>query len=61
MTAQVNDLQFDCRCLSMYEFCYNFIAPGSYMPEKVNLDHSPAFTFGQKIIQKTINDTPGKK
>lgn len=30
------------------------------MPEKVNLDHSPAFTFGQRITEKTINDTPGK-
>lgn len=51
----INRLSFE------FYFLKKNTAPGSYMPEKVNLDHSPAFTFGQKLIQKTVSDTPGKK
>lgn len=36
-----------------------YVAPGSYHSESVNLDHSPAFTFGHKTKLSKTNDTPG--
>lgn len=36
------------------------IAPGTYSPEKCNLDHQPSFSFGTRPEQKVRNDTPGK-
>lgn len=35
-------------------------APGSYAPEKVNLEHTPAYSFGVKPELKIKNNTPGK-
>lgn len=30
------------------------------MPEKVNLDQKPAYTFGVKVTHEKRSDTPGK-
>jgi len=39
---------------------YFYLAPGSYMPEKVKVDQSaPSYSFGVKVIEKNYNDTPG--
>lgn len=39
--------------------CIPFVlAPGTYMPEKVVLDHSPAYSFGAKTAIEKVNDTP---
>lgn len=35
-------------------------APGTYSPEKCNLDHQPSFSFGSRTEQKVRNNTPGK-
>lgn len=29
------------------------------MPEKVNLDHTPAYSFGVKVTHEVHSDTPG--
>ena len=36
----------------------NVLAPGAYSPEKVVLDHSPAYTFGTKTQVAKVNETP---
>lgn len=38
-------------------FCQT--APGTYMNEKVVLEHGPSFSFGVKSIHEKISDTPG--
>lgn len=35
------------------------LAPGHYNAEKVQLDHTPAFSFGLKLNQGKTSDTPG--
>lgn len=30
------------------------------MTEKVNLDHTPAHSFGIKVVREKTSDTPGK-
>lgn len=39
---------------------YDFQAPGAYEPEKVNLEHSPAFSFNSRINHDKPSETPGK-
>ena len=34
------------------------VAPGSYVPERVNLDQSPAYSFGTKINHDRPNNNP---
>lgn len=36
------------------------IAPGHYSPEKLKLDHSPAYTISGRASQEKLNDIPGK-
>lgn len=36
------------------------LAPSAYAPEKVNLKHTPAFSFGLKIKQERYSETPGR-
>lgn len=33
-------------------------APGAYQPEKVNMNHTPAYSFGTKNYHKKIIDSP---
>lgn len=43
-------------------FKNNFLAPTSYQVEKVNLTHTPAYSFGLKIKQERYtSNTPGIK
>lgn len=41
---------------------FPFSAPTAYAPEKagLHLKHSPAFSFGLKILKERQSDTPGK-
>lgn len=39
---------------------HQILAPGSYAPEKVNQEHTYAYSFGMKPELKVKNDTPGK-
>lgn len=46
----------------VYKIWLNFIlciAPCAYETEKVNLDHTPSYTFGLKVHHSKTNDTPG--
>lgn len=36
------------------------IAPGTYNPEKINLDNSPKYSFGLKTDLKKPNEVPGE-
>lgn len=38
--------------------CVDFLAPGSYAPENVNLEHQPAFSFGLRPEQKIEHVAP---
>lgn len=44
--------------LNNYYFC-SFTAPTAYQTEKVNLNHTPAYTFGIKVKHEKYSDTPG--
>lgn len=37
--------------LDLVSHSKTILAPGTYMPEKVNLDHTPSYTFGIKHNQ----------
>lgn len=37
-----------------------FSAPGTYSPEKVNLDKAPRYSFGHRVQNEKPSDTPGK-
>lgn len=41
-------------------FSLHFSAPGAYYPEKVNLEHQPAYSFGSRPEEKVRSDTPGE-
>lgn len=52
----------DCTCLTrafQYRFILLCIAPGTYSPEKCNLENSPQYTFGHRASTEKLNDTPG--
>lgn len=38
----------------------SYLAPGAYSPEKYNLDHQPAYSFGSRQEQKVKSISPGK-
>lgn len=40
-------------------YCYLPIAPGTYSPEKCNLDHQPSYSFGSRPADKIKSDIPG--
>lgn len=42
----------------MIKFFLN-IAPGAYSPEKCNLEHQPAFSFGGRYDTEKPYKTPG--
>lgn len=44
-------------CVSKLNF-YKILAPGAYSPEKVNLEHQPAFSFGSRPEEKINNIVP---
>lgn len=38
-----------------------FLAPGTYCPEKVNLDRAPQYSFGRRTSIDRVDHTPGKQ
>lgn len=49
-------LFYDCISIPFF----HFVAPGTYSPEKVNLDKSPRYSFGLKTSYEKTSDIPGK-
>lgn len=43
-----------------YLWLFKCLAPGAYSPEKANLDHQPAYSFGSRPEEKVRSGTPGK-
>lgn len=43
----------------IYSVPYIYPAPGSYEPEKVNHEHSPAYSFGSRTNHEKPSETPG--
>ncbi len=43
--------------INIYE-CH-LLAPGHYNNEKVQLDHTPSYSFGVKINHEKVSSTPG--
>lgn len=38
---------------------YTILAPGHYQNEKLNTSQTPSYSFGLKLNQKQLFDTPG--
>lgn len=57
---QVNEKKktFHFNRTSKLQQFFFFIAPGSYSPEKCNLNQQTAFSFGSRPEQKVRSDTP---
>jgi len=43
----------------MYLFFFSDVAPGTYSPEKVNLEKGPEYSLTGKNQIEKCNDTPG--
>jgi len=43
----------------MYLFFFSDVAPGTYSPEKVNLEKGPQYSLTGKSRIEKCNDTPG--
>lgn len=54
---QRDKIRFDT---SIFMYPNYIAAPGDYAPEKCNLDHQTAFSFGLRPEAKVRSDTPGK-
>lgn len=39
---------------------YTLLAPGHYNAEKVQLEQTPAYSFGIKVNYEKVSSTPGK-
>lgn len=47
-----------CMIVALPTHVFTLLAPGTYSPEKLVLDHSPAYTFGTKSQVVKVNETP---